>query len=110
VGDNDVSGGLVAVECASRRAIRWAVRLLSKFGFAIVADLTPSRRVHSLRLPCSWIDVARPQCCFEDVFLTLALTTPGPTTRLFQLSKEESLGDIHLPYASRGRTNETEML
>ena len=87
-----------------------AVRLLSKFGFAIMADLTPSRRVHSLRLPCSRIDVARPQCCFEDVFSPLALTTPGPTTRLFQLSKEESLGDIHLPYASRGRTNTTEML
>lgn len=79
-------------------------------GFAIVAGLTPSRRVHSLRLPCSWIDVARPQCCFEDVFLPIALTTPGPMTRLLQLSKEKSLGNIHLLYAPRGRTNETEML
>ena len=31
VGDNDVSGGLVAAACASLRAIRWAVLLLSKW-------------------------------------------------------------------------------
>lgn len=64
-----------------------------KLGCAMVADLTPPRPVHSLSVPCSWVNVGRLQCCFEDIFVPLVLTTPGLQPSSMQLFKEENLGD-----------------
>lgn len=90
---NDVGGGLVtAASRASRRVIRSAERLLSKWTVPSWQTLRHLDRFTASAIRCSWVNVARLHCRFEHVFVPLALTTPGPTI-LFQQFKRESLGD-----------------
>lgn len=71
-----------------------------KVGCVIVVDFMPSGPVHSLRLPCSWVNVAPLRCCFEechDLIINFGILQDDPTkvTELvYNLQRIVANGDV----------------
>ena len=71
-----------------------------KVGCVIVVDFMPSRPVHSLCLPCSWVNVAPLWCCFEechDLIINFGILQDDPTKvaeLVYNLQRIVANGDV----------------